>query len=141
MRTTDRGIEGQRLNFTRGQRRSAFGVGEASRFSSSTPTRRYADTPTRFSRTPGGLSRVPCLANKSIAFCYHLVRMFEKVAPDTSWFNQVRKRPSKRLDGQPTIVSARLDGSKGGREVDVTAPGYSTVVVCHMNMRYLCRIF
>src|SRR5260370_42299238 len=76
------------------------------------------------------LSRVPCLANKSIAFCYHLVRMFEKVAPDASWFNQVRKRPSKRFDGQPTIVSARLDCAKDGREVYVTTPGYSAVVVC-----------
>jgi hypothetical protein len=61
---------------------------------------RLEKQPTDLRRNPrdlgdGGLNRVPGRANKSIAFCYHLVRMFEKVAPDTSWFNQVRKRPSK----------------------------------------------
>jgi len=47
---------------------------------------------------------------------YQLVRMFEKVAPDTHLFYQLLKPPSKRLDRQPTIVSARLNCSNGGQE-------------------------
>ena len=42
--------------------------------------------------------------------------MLEKVAPDTHLFYQPLKPPSKRLDRQPTIVSARLNCQKGGQE-------------------------
>jgi len=51
--------------------------------------------------------------------------MFEKVAPDTRLFYQLQKPPSKRLDRQPTIVSARLNCSKGGQESGEVLPSES----------------
>src|SRR5450631_3389045 len=76
----------------------------------------------------------PSLADKLVAFRYDVFRSLEKIAPNSGWFYQFGKSSSKRFYGHPALVSARFDCLKNGREVDVTATRYTTVVVTDVNM-------
>src|ERR1700751_643369 len=82
-------------------------------------------------------NRVPGVADELISLRYHLVRLFEKIAPDSSRFCQLRKRSSECFDGQPAIISARFDCSEYTLKIDVTTTWYTAVVVCDMDMCYL----
>jgi hypothetical protein len=62
----------------------------------------------RLLSTPAS-NRVPGVADELISLGYHLVWLFEKVAPNSSRFYQLRKRSSECFDGQPAIVSARFN--------------------------------
>jgi hypothetical protein len=75
------------------------------------------------------LRLLPGFPYKFVPFRYDVVGSFEEIAPDPGWLDQLGERSSERLNGQPTVVSARLDRSKDGLEVDVTAPRYTAIVV------------
>jgi hypothetical protein len=72
---------------------------------------------------------LPGLSDKLITFRDDFFWPLEEIAPDPSRLYQLRQGPSEGLDGQPTVVPARLDCSKNGVEVDVTTPGHAAVVV------------
>jgi len=79
--------------------------------------------------------------DKPVSFSHHVVRLFEKIAPELELFYQLGSAlPNASMVSQPLYPLVLIVRKTAGK-YDMTASGYSAVIVCHVNMGYFRSVF